>query len=525
MKQVTFALVSALLLIYTSAFSYTSWLTTKNALSSGNCRLESNKIRIIVNTYSIDVEEEAEISTTGTVYAGDPNTLEIKGEFLLSPGSAMRSLLLWNGNKLLKAKLLDRDKADSTINQIINYTYRDPALIKYMGKNRYSFRIYPVSINNSRKVRVLYTVPLQSGSGALRLEIRSAFTLGAEQVPTQIPVEIIRNGTSDERYILQHKNTKKSIQFGSTYLIPFSDFYQGGYYYCYSAQPEPLVITLDTSGFNKAFTYGLETTKAAGYYTAIFSYVPDPLKKQIAEALLFNYTIETKIQTAENNYITDIPKDALFGIYLKTKTPWDGKLKWNVYDNNGTLKIQYVQNMIPDTTQATNAVLPLLWGAKYSLSEGLGSLGGIFGFVDNKMSLLALERDSLKAEEAALWLDKGVPPLLANEIIADTAKISVPKENIIIDISEISTTPGDALKLMHTTIDAHNRVIIQFKTLNGAAVSIRVFDLKGRLVYHVNNLKVAGKNVSFNLPAVLKGMFLMRVSTGTMQSTEKIIIK
>lgn len=527
MKQITYALILLSFVASSAVYSYTQWSTTKISLRRGHCQLESNKIKVIVHTCHIDVEEEAVIATRGTVSSGDPNTLEITGEFQLTPGASMRSLLLWNGDKLLKAKLIDRELADSIMDSIVDYTYRDPALIKYEGNNKYSFRIYPVAINNSRKVRVLYTVPLQSNEGRLQFEFQPAFTLGAQQVPTQVPVKFARSDTAAQvKYILQHGQTKKSLQFGSIYLIPFKDFHEGDSYYYYSSQPDPLIIMPDmTSAMNKAYAYKLESTKAAGCYTAIFTTIPNALKKLISDAQLSNYTLETKIVTTDNSYITDIPKNSSFNIYIKSKTPWDGLIHWTVYDENGTAVINYTQDFDANMDPVKNAVLPLLWGAKYTLVEGLGNLGGIFGFVDNKMSLLALEKDALPMDVAQKYLEEGVPPLLPEEIFPDTANIDVPKENIIIDVTGFTSMPKDVLDRILIKIKPNNQVIIQLDNMSLTHLTIEIYDVRGKLIKRYKNVKVVNRKALLNLPAYMKGVFIMRIKSGSLKVSRKLVLR
>ena len=529
MKHFIYALLLVSLFASNDVFSYTKWTTTKVALRTGNCQLESNKIKVIVHPYHIDVEEEVIITTFGNVSWGDPNTLEITGDFQLTPGSCMRSMLLWNGNKILKAKLIDRELADSIMDSIVDKTYRDPALIRYEGNNRYSFRIYPVAINNSRKLRVLYTAPLQLNNGRLQFEFQPAFTLGAQQVPTQIPVEFVKSGSNSKEYILQHGTTKKSLQFGSIYLIPFQDFHKGNAYYYYSAQPDPLIITPDTTcSMNKAYEYKLESTKASGCYTAIFATVPDELKKLILETQLSNYTLETKIITSDNSYITDIPVNSSFHIYIKSKTHWNSLIHWNVYNENGNSVIHYVQHFDPYTDPVEISILPLLWGARYTLVEGLGNLGGIFGFVDYKMSLLALEKDTLPVALAQKYANEGVPPLLAEEIFADTANLDVPPENIVIDITNptgFTSMPKDVLDHILITIKPGNLVIIQFDNLNLKHLNIEIYDVRGKLIKRYNNVRVINRKAQLNLPATMKGVYVMRIKAGSLKVSRMLVLR
>lgn len=523
MRRLISAIVLALLFTSSLSFSWTRWQTTKIAQSTGKCQLSSNTIRVNVHSYYLDVEEEAVITASGTVNWGDPNTLEITGEFQLSPGATMRSMLLWNGDKLLKAKLIDRDKADSIMDTIVNKTYHDPALIKYLGKNRYLFRIYPVAINNSRKIRVLYSIPLQSNS-RLQLEFQPAFTLGAEGVPTQIPVEIISSDSSVARYMIQHGNTKKSIQLGATYMIPFQDFYRGNKYNFYNPNPAPIIIIPDTSIITKAFSFRIESTKAAGNYTAILSTVPDSLKKIITEAVLPDYSLEVKIKTTEKTYLIDVAKDCLFNVYMKSQTPWDGTIYWNVYDKNGTLTIQHPQTIPLSSDSSKNALLPLLWGAKYTLVEGLGNTGAIFGFVDNKMSLLALEKDTLSANEAALWLEKGVPLLLPEDIIADTGKIALPKENLIFDITN-TIVFNNLLDRLGVLIKSGNRIVIQLAHQRLKKLNVSIYDTRGRLIVAYHNLKVTDRTVQCKLPATMKGMYVIQIQSGSLKVSRKLVLK
>jgi len=527
MKKLANTLLIVSLFAVSAVYPYTRWLTTKVAMRTGHCQLESNKIKVIIHRCHIDVEEEAVIAARGNVTAGDPNTLEIKGEFQLSSAASMRSLLLWNGDKLLKAKLIDREHADSIMDSIVDYTYRDPALIRYEGNNRYSFRIYPVSIGNSRKVRVLYSVPLQTVRGRLQFEFQPAFTLGSQYVPTQIPVKFAKaDPASQLEYILQHGQTKKALQFGSIYLVPFKDFHQGDSYYYYTSQPQPVIITPDTTGaMHKAYTYKLETTKAAGYYTAIFTTIPDKLIKKINDAQLTNYVLESKIVTSDNSYITDIPKNSAFNIYIKSKTAWDGLINWTVYDENGNAAIQYAQGFDSNSDPSKNAILPLLWGAKYSLVEGLGSLGGIFGFVDNKMSLLALEKDELPADIAQLYIEEGVPTLLPEEIFPDTANIDVPKENIIIDMSDIISMPKDKLDCVLITIMPDNRIIIQLENMNFGNITVEIYNISGRLIKQYKNVKVHNRQARIDLPETMKGIYVMRVKSMAYNVSKKLILK
>ena len=69
-----------------------------------DCRVQSEKITVTVHPFFADVEEEVVIQTIGNLYNGDSKSLEIFGEFDLTEGSALRSMLLWNGDIILKGE-------------------------------------------------------------------------------------------------------------------------------------------------------------------------------------------------------------------------------------------------------------------------------------------------------------------------------------------------------------------------------------------------------------------------------------
>jgi hypothetical protein len=514
----------------------TSWQTTHTTdwHSSGSCKLESNTIRVIINPFSIDVEEEAVISAQGTVQSGDPSTLEITGQFELTPGSAVRSMLLWNGKVLLKAKLKDKNAADSAYEKVVDrnqpvFVRHDPAIIRKVGDNTYQFRIYPVAINNSRKIRILYSVPLNAGNVGPRFSIKTAFTYGCDETPNTIPVEFTKSTTVPFAFILNHGSTKKSLQVGATYLIPYADFlgfitdYWGNSYQSGAAS---ISITPDSTSFNRSYSYKLDSTNSNGYYTAIFSGFPDTLSAMIRELLLTDYTLEAKVIVGSKTYISDVPYIGCFGIYLRSESAWDHNVYWTVYKNTGEPAYAFNQTITPDTTSESCRYLPLFWAAKYNLSEKTGNYGALFGFVDDKMSLLALERDSLKSADALQWQTAGVPPLLPSEIFFNREDMPLlPPNNAIFEYSPVITAVKDATKVFKITLLGNNRVAVEFGKRPEGNVSIFVVDLSGRLVYKLDKASVSGHAITFSLPAMLKGVYLMRVTVGKESYQKKFIVK
>ncbi len=527
-----------------SSFAYgqTRWHTTKLYNRWGYCQLESSKLKVTVNGFYLDVEEEAVIKTVGTVYhEEDRKTLEILGEFSLTPGSVVRSLLLWNGEDILKAKLMDKDKADSTMDDIVNNTARDPMLVKYEGNSRYSYRIYPVEIGHSRKLRMRYSIPLKTLNGSFKFNVTPAFTRGCTTTPSHIPVTFVKGENDTTHYKLEQKAGKKSMQFNVTYMVPTEDFIPTGEYvyvsssgtYVYKEDPGVSIIP-DSTITGKAFTCKIDSSNSKGCYTAIYSKTPDTLKAMIEHAVIPRYTIEAKVMTDNNGYMTTLPEESAFSILMKSQNPWDQNIHWYVYDNDGNVLINYVEKFggTVDTTDTSRVLtkenssdLPIMWAGNYSLVEGLGDLGGVYGFVDSKMSLLALERDTLTTEIADQYRYDGVPLLLPEEILSDLTNIHIPSENIIIETTDIKLSMKEAIKNVIMSIVKGNILQINIADLNIKNMNIGIYDMKGRLVASYKDLKVSNKTVDIKLPGTVKGMFIVKVKSGNINFARKLIRK
>jgi hypothetical protein len=521
---------------FAMASAQTMWQTTHTTdwHSQGACKLESNSIRVIIHPFHIDVEEEAVISAQGQVPSGDPTTLEITGQFQLAPGSAVRSMLLWNGKVLLKAKLKDKKAADSAYENVVNrnapvFVRHDPAVISKVGDNIYQFRIYPVAINNSRKIRILYSIPLLATNLGPRFEIKTAFTYGCGETPNTIPIEFTNPDATSYEFIFEHAAIKKTLTSGAIYLVPYTDFISSvsdGWGNVSLAGSASLYVTPDSTSFNQAYSFKLDSSNAKGYYTAIFSSFPDSLSAMINELSLTEYTLEAKVFADGKAYISDVPYTGCFAVYVRSDSACDCKIYWNVYRKDGSSAIKLTQKIIPDTISAFCKFLPLFWGAKYNLVQKTGNFGALFGFVDGTMSLLALERDSLKANGALAWQTAGVPPLLPNEIIINPADLPVlPDENVMFEYSPVITALADATKVFTIKMLGNNRICIDFGKKPEADVMIMIVDLGGRLVYKINNATVSGRSYTLSLPRGLKGVFLMRVLSGKEHYQKRLILK
>ena len=514
-KIVVFAV--ALLLPGIVSAQQVKWQTTRQGTNQGYCQLESNNITMTVYPFYVDIVEEAVIGTRGSVNWGDPSTLEITGTFTLTKGTALRSMLLWNGDKILKARLLDRKYADSAYQAVVNREIpRDPAIIEYLGNSVYQFKIFPVAINASRKIRILYTVPFILTPNGPTFSIKTAFTTGAQFTPTQVPVKIEKASQTIDNYILTYGTTHKTIQFGSTYLISYSDLSQWQYnpgIYSYSWVMNPVEIKPDTTSTIMAYTAKIDSGKTSGYYTAVYAIPPATVLSAHKELAVTDIpSIEAKVIAGTEAYITDFNNKKYLGTYLKSAQPWDSTIYWTVYNSSGKVVLRDTQKCSPQTDSLTQSLLPLIWAAKYSLVEGTDNLGALFGFVDQTMSLLALEKDTLSAADAALWGASGVPVLNPGEIKINPEDLPIgPDNNAIFEFSS-SVIKTIKSKLLAFEIAIRNHILnLTFASLKNGAVRVVLFDVSGKTIASWDHLSVAGNTLTLELPQQAKGYMILRV--------------
>jgi hypothetical protein len=527
MKKASIVPFLILLIFYAIMAQQFRWQTTHEGSSSGNCQLVSNSMNMTVYPFHVDVEEEAVLAPIGQVWSGDSATLELMGEFQMTKGASLRSMLLWEGNNILKAKLIDRTAADSAYEAIVDrdkpqYIAHDPAKIIFLGNGQYQFQIYPVHISGSRKIRILYSVPFTMISSGPRFNITPVFTLGASQTPSQIPVEMHKFSGLTGNYILSYGSSKKTIQFGATYQISINSFIQDVYNYnpwgYYQQAIQPIGIAPDSTFTAMAYTATIDTGKAAGHYTAVFAVPPDTILAAFREFPSSDlYSIQAEVITGEKVYITDYDtQTGYLGMYLKSAKAWDSLVTWRIYNGKGKDVFHCNKSYKPQTDSLVERMLPVIWAAKYSLVEGNGNLGAMFGFVDRRMGLLAREGDSLSSSDKLKYAESGVPLLNPGEIIIKASELPVlPKDNAIFEIG--TGVLQEKMRNMTTftlLVKANRHVSLIFSNLQASSIKAVLFDVSGRVLKTWSGIHLSGAATDLQLPPSAKGCLILRVFAG-----------
>jgi hypothetical protein len=165
-------------------------------------------------------------------------------------------------------------------------------------------------------------------------------------------------------------------------------------------------------------------------------------------------------------------------------------LKWKVADENGTTLAAW-EDTPAWSELVDDSIVPRLWAvaplrtstlAEFSTS---GSLGDVFGFVDPKFALLALNKDSLTQTQSVALKDSGVPFLGASEIFG-SAKYKDPKDDTHTGVRRKSAVSA---RLSVVALGA-NHFRIEF---GGDKPSLlEVLDVQGRVLARWNPQELAG---------------------------------
>ena len=92
--------------------------------------------------------------------------------FPLPEGAVVSDFALYDGDKKMTARLLDKDQASDTYEGIVR-RQRDPALLRYVGRGAYEVKLYPVPPHATRKVTLSYAETLTTDGGDARKYVYS----------------------------------------------------------------------------------------------------------------------------------------------------------------------------------------------------------------------------------------------------------------------------------------------------------------------------------------------------------------
>lgn len=179
----------------------------------GGIRVERDHKKVTVHETYLEIEEEIEISATNTGY-GSPHKdtqekILVSGSFAIPHNSVISGAVLWDGDKLLKAKLKVLPDAENQYKDTIQadtvgweHSTSDPMLIslheRNVGDNAafkdiYLFDLYSLRWGHTKRLRIRYITPLQNVNNTQTLYIPHVFAHAAgenSQKPENAIIEI-----------------------------------------------------------------------------------------------------------------------------------------------------------------------------------------------------------------------------------------------------------------------------------------------------------------------------------------------
>ena len=342
MTQVISGLVLAFGLATASA--QVSWQTTKttNATkNTGSCTLDASSLRIKVFPAYLDVEEEVSIRTSGTVSAAnDPNTLEITAIFSLPAGSAVTGALLWDGNRLLQARLLDKFKADSIYEDLVDRDSVppprpiDPLILERTGTNTYRLRVYPVVLGQARRFRIRYQLPPRIGTTGFEIRTQAAiaplFTPATATVTTTI-----ENGGGVPRIGFIEAGLRREMTLPRTVFLPRSALTAATAAHATNSTRVMPLDTLRQVQVKASFGQG----SFSGHYLNLYASIGDDLLRSLGqrvEVVIFWKWHNIGTWSSEQSHIWDaqIQASNLLSLYNQLGGPGNrvGLLHDNAYN-------------------------------------------------------------------------------------------------------------------------------------------------------------------------------------------------
>ncbi|MBI1747337.1 MAG: VWA domain-containing protein [Acidobacteria bacterium] len=227
--------------------------------------------------------------------------------FPLPNDATFSEFAVYDGDKRMKAEVLEKEKARQIYNAIV-HRYRDPGLLEYVGQNLFQAHIYPVPARGEKKIELAYSQILKAESGMV--SYRYPLSSGTRANPH--PIQSV-SGTVTIKSPLGLKNIyspshgvdihwsgeqQAKVGFETFHTLPTQDFLL---YYLIS---------------NKEFGLSLMTYREAnedGYYLLLISPKLN-LRKQDIQAKDIIFVLDTSGSMSEDNKIEQAKQALKFGL-------------------------------------------------------------------------------------------------------------------------------------------------------------------------------------------------------------------
>jgi hypothetical protein len=538
------------------AQSQVMWQTTHTrneggGYNSGNCALSSASIRVRVNPSFLDVEEDVEIGTVGTVSTGnDGKTLEIVGTMGLPTGAAVTGALLWDEGSILQGKLLDRNAADSLYASLVVRNSappprpRDPLILEKTGAGAYRFRIYPVALGFSRHMRLRYQLPPVMGPEGLAMPFKAAVTSLFPGSGLQIPLTLENAGKVPKVIFSVGQGSRTEMTLPRTRLLSPAEMGGPGEGWDVwgHLQPVPGIAIQPAAPVRQAavktvFTEG----QMAGHFLDLYATVSQEVLKGLN--IRSASSLAVVVRNGKRSY--DLPVACEGGLAVgcgslmfhgKSDSAWNDTLDWEAFDASGKLLARTrVPSTVYESAQDTGTAVQWASADGHFSEKKELPLGPVFGFVDDWASLLALPKDTVGKVLFAFYNENGVPRIANSslkDVIPNYAEGQVPNPtdpgNPVIPGRPVS---GILAKLGALSDPSAWRVerflggfLVRIPGLDqGLTATVELFDLAGKLA-GTWAPRSEGGALDLSSSALRPGLYLLKVRIAGRMSVKRIVL-
>lgn len=222
-------LIFLLLLSAVASFGYNylsvgdprrSWYTSQGTIELASLSVKPKGLFI---EYGLYLTFSAR-GTSGIFLPTD--SLEIVLNFDLPEGSAVSDSWLWVGDKISRAKILDKWTASSIYEGIVKRR-RDPSILTKVTSTHYELRIFPLVASETRRVKITYLLPATVSKGNVWAALPAEILKASMHVPAEFQLLVWNEAGITGPYIVNNADEfpfveKQDSLFGkySTVVIP-----------------------------------------------------------------------------------------------------------------------------------------------------------------------------------------------------------------------------------------------------------------------------------------------------------------
>lgn len=399
---------------------------TQGPAWTGTAEIVSEQYVMTVHPDYLEVELEWEFGVGGSKPAQHEKALEIVGNINFERKSTVTGMLVWYKDMILKGKLKTTAHARKDYEEVVDRNApvapkpRDPVLLEWIREDNYDISIFPVEWGGTRKVRIRYLVPIQSG------------VIGYPHAFSDKARVTLKRGKGVKGFILA--NNQAALEYDAPVVeLPREDFEFRAYQWSAGKRnPTSIVPSLQDSltasrMFLGSFPSGGFPGGFSGHIAHVYLKVPQEIlaidlgagSGQV-HALLGSESETCKKAVAYK------PMDGNSGemFRLFSKDPLVESITWTLRSGDSLVREVVETPRVVRVEDARDYARSFGGVPFYPMASTMPkSLGVTLGFIDTRYSLVALETDALSPDLMDRFGPGGMPSLDPGDIYPDQDEV------------------------------------------------------------------------------------------------------